>query len=83
MTTVDAVFLTCAGDLQSPSSMFEVQMVQVKSENGRIRLSRQRKANMGSNWVHPILHQAECDHWNWSERDTAGKTGSQMPLAPA
>ena len=74
MTTVDAGFLTCAGDLQSPSSMFKVQMVAMKIENGRIRLSLQRKNNMGSNWVHPILHQAESDHWNWSEVDTEGIT---------
>ena len=29
--------------------------------------SKSWQTNMGSNWVHPILHQAESDHWNWSE----------------
>jgi hypothetical protein len=36
--------------------------------------SKSRQTNMGSNWVHPILHQAESDHWNWSEGVTAGIT---------
>jgi hypothetical protein len=31
MTTVDAVFLSCAGDFDSPSSMFKVQRVLVKN----------------------------------------------------
>ena len=29
--------------------------------------SKSWQTNMGSNWVNPILHQAESDHWNWSE----------------
>jgi hypothetical protein len=37
--------------------------------------SKSWQANMGSNWVHPILHQAESDHWNWSAGVTEGITG--------
>jgi len=55
----------------------------MKTEISWTRLAQQRKTNMGLNWVHPILHQAECDHWNWSDGVTAGKTGSQVPLDPA
>ena len=29
--------------------------------------SKSRQTYMGLNWVHPILHQAESVHWNWSE----------------
>lgn len=36
--------------------------------------SKSRQATMGLNWVHPILHQAESDHWNWSEGVTEGIT---------
>lgn len=36
--------------------------------------SKSWQATMGSNWVHPILYQAESDHWNWSEGVTEGIT---------
>ena len=36
--------------------------------------SKSWQANMGLYWVHPILHQAECVHWNWSAGVTEGIT---------
>lgn len=32
-----------------------------------LEASKSWLASMGLNWVQPILHLAECVHWNWSD----------------